>query len=98
MRKQSEAIRPFRINVASEVMSDLQRRLKNTRWTSQLKGVGWDSGTDLDFLKELVNYWQRTYDWRKHEAELNQFAHFKTNLDGIGIHFIFERGKGLAPL
>jgi pimeloyl-ACP methyl ester carboxylesterase len=93
----NDEIKAFRIEVASEVLSDLRQRLKNTRWSYQLEGTNWDAGTDLDYLKELVGYWQNTYDWRKQEAALNQFAHFKTEVDGIGIHFIHERGKGRNP-
>jgi pimeloyl-ACP methyl ester carboxylesterase len=93
----NDEIRAFRIEVAPEVLSDLRQRLKNTRWSYQLEGTNWDAGTDLDYLKELVDYWQNTYDWQKQEAALNQFAHFKTGVDGIGIHFIHERGKGPNP-
>lgn len=92
-----DEIRPFRIEVAQEVLSDLRQRLKNTRWSYQLEGTNWDAGTDLDYLRELVDYWQNTYDWQKQEETLNRFAHFKTDLDDIGIHFIHERGKGPKP-
>jgi microsomal epoxide hydrolase len=51
----------------------------------------------LDYLKELVHYWQDGYAWRMHEQVLNEFAHFKTDVDDIGIHFIHERGKGPNP-
>jgi pimeloyl-ACP methyl ester carboxylesterase len=93
----NDEIRTFRIEVAPEVLSDLRQRLKNARWSYQVEGTDWDAGTDLDYLKELVDYWRDTYDWRKHEAAPNQFAHFKTKLDDIGIHFIHERGQGPNP-
>jgi pimeloyl-ACP methyl ester carboxylesterase len=93
----TDEIKAFRIEVVSEVLSDLRQRLKNTRWSYQPEGTNWDAGTSLDYLKELVDYWQNTYDWRKQETALNQFAHFKTEVDGIGIHFIHERGKGPNP-
>ncbi len=92
-----DEIRAFRIEVAPEVLSDLRQRLKNTRWTYQVEGTNWNAGTDLEYLKELIDYWQDTYDWRKHETALNQFAHFKAEFDDIGIHFIHERGKGPNP-
>jgi pimeloyl-ACP methyl ester carboxylesterase len=92
-----ETTSSFRIDIDSELLSDLQRRLKNTRWSYQVEGTNWEAGTDLNYLKELVAYWQDTYDWRKHEAVLNQFAHFKTEVEDIGIHFIHERGKGPNP-
>jgi pimeloyl-ACP methyl ester carboxylesterase len=93
----NERVSPFRIDIAPELLNDLRQRLKNTRWSYQVKDSSWDAGTDLDYLKELVAYWLDTYDWRKHEADLNQFAHFRTEVDDIGIHFIHERGKGPKP-
>jgi microsomal epoxide hydrolase len=97
IRPKKDEIEAFRIDVPSEVLSDVQRRLKSTRWPGQVEGTGWDAGTDLNYLQELVECWQSAYDWRKHEAALNRFAHFKTELDGTGIHFIHERGQGPNP-
>jgi microsomal epoxide hydrolase len=48
-------------------------------------------------LKELVEYWRDQYDWRAHERQINRLAHFKANVDGNGIHFIHEKGKGPSP-
>jgi hypothetical protein len=59
-----------------------------------VEGIGWDAGSDLDYLRGLIAYWQDGYDWREQEAALNEFAHFKTLVDDIGIHFIHQRGKG----
>src|SRR5262249_45536757 len=55
-------------------------------------------GTNLDYLMELVAYWRRDFDWRKQEEALNQFSHFRAEIDGFGVHFIHERGKGKFPL
>jgi epoxide hydrolase len=89
--------KPFTINVPQAVLDDLQRRLAHTRWPDEVEGVGWDYGTNVSYMKEFVVYWQEQYDWRKHEAALNQFAHFRAEVDGVGIHFIHERGKGPNP-
>jgi len=93
----SDRVSPFRIDVAPEVLSDLGRRLEKTRWSYQVEGTHWEAGTDIAYLQELVAYWRSTYDWRAQEAALNRLAHFKTEVDGIGIHFIHERGKGPDP-
>lgn len=95
---QAAAVQPFRINVAPQVLGDLDLRLKNTRWTSQVAGSGWSAGTDLAYLKDLLSYWQREFDWRAEECALNQFEHFKARVHDIGIHFIHQHGKGPAPL
>jgi microsomal epoxide hydrolase len=90
-------VQPFKVNVPQNVLDDLQQRLARTRWTDEVKGSCWDYGTNLDYLKELVDYWQHQYDWRKHEAELNKYQQFRTEVDGVGIHFIRERGQGPNP-
>ena len=36
-------------------------------------------------------YWQDGYDWRAAEARLNEFAQFRTTIDGQSIHFIHAR-------
>jgi hypothetical protein len=50
----NDEVRPFKIDVPAQTLDDLQQRLKNTRWSHQIEGTGWDAGTDLDYLKELV--------------------------------------------
>jgi microsomal epoxide hydrolase len=91
------SIQPFKIAIPQATLDDLRERLAHTRWTDEVEGSGWTHGADLGYMKELADYWQHTYDWRKHEAALNTFAQFKTNVDGVGIHFIHERGKGPNP-
>lgn len=89
---------PFTIAVAQELLDDLQRRLAYTRWPDQVAGAGWDYGTNLEYLKELVAYWRHTFDWRAQEAQLNRLAQFRAELDGVGVHFVHERGVGPNPL
>jgi pimeloyl-ACP methyl ester carboxylesterase len=88
------SIQSFKIAIPQATLDDLHERLARTRWPDEVEGAGWDYGTPLGYMKELVDYWQNTYDWRKQEAALNTFAHFKAEVDGVGIHFIHERGKG----
>jgi pimeloyl-ACP methyl ester carboxylesterase len=90
-------IQPFTIDIPQPVLDDLRRRLARTRWPAEVEGVGWDYGTNFVYMKDLANYWQNQFDWRKQEAKLNQFSHFKADVDGVSIHFIHERGKGLNP-
>lgn len=91
-------VQPFEINIPQPILDDLQERLANTRWTDDVEGAGWDYGANLSYMKELVDYWQHKYDWRKQEAELNKFAQFKAEIGGKEISFIHERGKGRNPI
>ena len=91
-------VQPFRIHIPDAVLEDLQERLARTRWPDEIPGSGWDYGSNLSYVKELVEYWQTGFDWRAQEEALNAFSHHRTTVDGIGIHFIHERGKGPNPL
>src|SRR5581483_5340466 len=86
------SIHPFHVDIPQATLDDLRERLARTRWPDEVEGAGWGYGTNVAYLKELVAYWQHDYDWRKQEAKLNQFAQFKTEIDGYSIHFIYERG------
>jgi len=88
-------IEPFTIAVPEATLDDLRRRLADTRWPDD--DAGWEYGTALVYMRDLVDYWQHRYDWRAEEEKLNRFAHFRADVDGVGIHFIHERGRGPDP-
>jgi epoxide hydrolase len=87
----STAPRPFRIEIPQGDLDDLRDRLARTRWPDELPDVGWSRGVPLGYLKELADYWRDGYDWRKYEAELNEFPQFTTTIDGQNIHFMHVR-------
>ncbi len=68
-------VNPFTINVPDEVLIDLSRRLENVRWPDEIPQSDWYYGCNLDYLKELVDYWRTEFDWRIQEAKLNDFQH-----------------------
>ncbi|WP_448004623.1 epoxide hydrolase family protein [Agromyces bauzanensis] len=81
-------IRPFRIDIPQDDLDDLKDRLARTRWPDELPGVGWTYGVPVDYLRGLAEHWRTSYDWRTHEAKLNEFAQFTTTIDGQNIHFL----------
>ncbi|MGH7947737.1 MAG: epoxide hydrolase family protein, partial [Candidatus Binataceae bacterium] len=87
----------FTVAVPERVITDLRDRLTRTRFPDELPDTGWDYGANLAYLKELIDYWRTKYDWRKHEAEINRFKQFRAQVDGLGIHFIHEQGRGPNP-
>ena len=91
-------IRPFQINISEEIFDDLKIRLKNTHWPDEIFQSGWDYGPNLNYMKGLIEYWKDQFNWRAQEKFLNTFSHFTTNIDGLNIHFIHERGKGANPI
>jgi pimeloyl-ACP methyl ester carboxylesterase len=88
----------FKIDVKEQVLNDLRTRLAMTRWTDEAEGVGWDYGTCLSFMKELVDYWLDRFDWRAQERRLNQFPQFRAKVMGWNVHFVHVKGRGPKPV
>jgi len=94
------SVSKFQINVQQAVLDDLSNRLNNTRWTEEPEGSGWGYGTNSTYLKELVEYWKNSYNWRKHEESLNKIPQYTTVVNDITVHFLHIKGKNAssAPL
>jgi pimeloyl-ACP methyl ester carboxylesterase len=88
-----DAVVRFRINVPDATLKDLRERLARTRFPSEIDQSGWDYGTNLAYLKELVSYWQTKFDWRAQERTLNQLPQYTTTIDGLVIHFVHQRSS-----
>ncbi|MGH3578507.1 MAG: epoxide hydrolase N-terminal domain-containing protein, partial [Mycobacterium sp.] len=84
-------VRPFRINVPSEVLDDLRTRLARTRWPEAECVDDWSQGMPLDYTRELAAYWADGYDWRAAEARVNAVPQFRATIDGLGIHLLHAR-------
>ena len=87
----STDVRPYTIAVADDVLDDLQRRLRNTRWPDAQVVDDWTQGVPLAYVQDLCRYWADEYDWRAREALLNRFDQYITEIDGLDIHFLHVR-------
>ena len=58
----------------------------------------WAYGTDVAYLRGLVDYWRDGFDWRAEEAALNVFPQFRVPLDGIDLHYLHVPGVGENPM
>ncbi|HEY4156539.1 MAG TPA: epoxide hydrolase [Polyangiaceae bacterium] len=88
---------PFTVYVADEALADLAMRLERARLPHS-SDRSWDGGTSPWFLARLVEHWRTQYDWRAQERDINQFAHYRSRMSGMNIHYIHERGRGPSPL
>ena len=79
------------ITITDAEIDDLRRRLKATRWPDAETVADWSQGVPLDYHRELVAYWETEYDMRRLERRLNRFPNCKTEVDGLGIHYIHVR-------
>jgi pimeloyl-ACP methyl ester carboxylesterase len=89
----SEAVTPFQVAIPSATLDDLRRRLGATRWPEKETVADWSQGVPLAKMEALTNYWQSGYDLRRIEKRLNAFPQYRTEIDGVGIHFLHVPSK-----
>jgi epoxide hydrolase len=96
----SDAVEPFTLAVPEHQLDDLRDRLARTRWPERETVDDWSQGIPLAYVQDLCRYWADGYDWRRAEAALNAVGQFKTEIDGLGIHFLHARSphEGALPL
>jgi hypothetical protein len=91
-------LEPYSIDISDAVLEDLRARIFRTRWPACAPGRAWEQGTDLNYLRRLLNGWVNDFDWRREERRLNAFPPFLAEVDGVEIHFIHQRaveGNGI---
>jgi len=84
-------VTPFTVHVPQAALNELKRRLASTRWPERETVGDWSQGVPLQKAQALVAYWRDKYDWRRFEARINAFSQYRTQIDGVGIHFIHVR-------
>jgi epoxide hydrolase len=94
------AVQPYRIDVPQDVLDDLHDRLRRTRFPNEIPDIGWEQGTPLTLLQELVDHWLNQYDWRAHEARFNSYEQGTIAVEGQRVHFLHVRSphEGALPL
>ena len=90
-------IKEFTVNIDDSQLININSKIKQYPWSSIENMEGWSYGTNKIYLKELCDYWVKEFDWKKHEKKINSFKNYKTNIDGLNIHFIKEEGSGKNP-
>ena len=101
----SQDVLQFKVNLTDLELQDLQARIKSdlTRLVGPLEDSGFLYGFNSKFLAQVAEYWSQAYNWRAEEQTINSFPQFKTNIDGLNIHFLHVKprpvtGKRILPL
>jgi pimeloyl-ACP methyl ester carboxylesterase len=89
---------PFTLRMPDADIADLRERLARTRFPDQAPGEPWAYGTDVAYLRGLIEYWRAGFDWRAEEAALNAFQQFRVPIDGIDLHYLHVAGVGPNPM
>ena len=84
--------------IAPGVIDDLRERLERTRLPNAIDGIGWEQGTDLDYLTGLLEYWRDGYDWRRCEQELAAHSEHTIAITEAGPQVLTRRPAASLPI
>jgi hypothetical protein len=98
MKESLFELEPIPIYVPDDLLADLRTRLKSIRWPLDAGNDDGYYGVSRSYLEGLVDYWINEFDWRKSEAAINVYEHYKVNVDGVPVHFMRKPGVGPNPI
>ena len=84
-------VRPFEVAIPQAALDDLSNRLARTRFAAETPGDDWEQGAPVPYLRDMVDRWASSFDWRVQEARMNEFPHYLTEIDGQTVHFLHVR-------
>ena len=87
----NNAIEPFALHVPETQLTDLHDRLSRTRWPDAETVNDTSQGPPLAKVRALVDHWRDNYDWRRCETMLNGLGQHRSEIDGLGVHFLHVR-------
>jgi pimeloyl-ACP methyl ester carboxylesterase len=79
---------PFTVAIPDSDLEDLRDRLVRARWPEPATVPDWTQGVPLEWLRGLCSYWADGYDWRRLEQRLNALPQFRTEIDGVMVHYV----------
>ena len=91
-------INAFEINFSDVEIQNVKTKVASFPWHEMPKDGGWSFGTNIDYMKNLADYWTREYDWKSQEVRLNQFPNYKTKVDDLDIHFIIKKSSSTKAI
>ncbi len=89
----TDAVSEFKLSIPAGALDGLKARLAMTRRPNKETVGDWSQGMPLEKIKGLADYWRTTYDTRRREQRLNAVPQFRTQIDGLGIHFLHVKSK-----
>jgi len=90
-------LKTFEIDFCQSDLNFTYKKVSEYPWHEMPSDGGWQFGANIDFMKDLCKYWVEQFDWKRQEDKINSFDNFTAEVDGIEVHFIYERGSGSKP-
>jgi microsomal epoxide hydrolase len=95
---QTSPLKPFKVDIPQENITRILQRVKSSRLPDRLDAPDWRYGANWNYVKSLVDYWTRSFDWKKAQANLNRYPQFISRVGDFDIHFYYVKGEGSKPL
>jgi hypothetical protein len=97
---------PYTISVPDAALDKLNRKLADADYPDELDAEDqWPYGAPLSDVERLAERWQKGFNWRKAEDELNELPNYTTkvpveNFGTIDVHFVWQKSgvEGAIPL
>ena len=86
-------IKKYKISVPKSTLNEIYKKVRNFPWSAAQNMNGWEYGTNLNYLRNISKYWITKYDWKKFENKINSLKNYRTKVEDINLHFIFEKSK-----
>ncbi|XP_062323675.1 epoxide hydrolase 1 [Osmerus eperlanus] len=93
--EEDQSIRPFTVQTSDGEIEDLYRRIDQTRPVESLEDSQFNYGFNSIYLQKVVSYWRNDFDWKKQVEKINRYPHFKTNIEGIDVHYVHVQPRSL---
>lgn len=98
-----ELVKKFEINIPQSKLDSVMFKVRNASLPKRMPpsnqgDADWQTGMDVNWLKDLQQYWLNEFDWRKQEKLLNSYPLYIADIDGYKIQFYYIKGEGKNPL
>ncbi|CAH1776109.1 unnamed protein product [Owenia fusiformis] len=86
-------VEKFQVKIADKALEDLKSRIDSSRYFEGFDKIEFQYGFDVDYMRKLAKYWRGGFltKWPEHEAKLNEYDHYRTQIEGILVHFIHQK-------
>ncbi|KAF2134906.1 alpha/beta-hydrolase [Dothidotthia symphoricarpi CBS 119687] len=88
-------IKSFNPEIPKEEVDRLFRKLADTRLPKEpiVPDAGEDYGPSLEWTNKLYNHWLHKYSWADAQAQISEWKHYTTSIEGLNVHFIHEKAR-----
>lgn len=91
--EEDSTVRTFHLSASDAELEDLHRRIDQTRPVPSLHNSQFNYGFNSEHLQKVISYWRNNFDWKKQVAKINQYPHFKTNIEGLDVHYVHVKPR-----